>query len=202
MNDRPILSLKPKLAEAGAERVAAAVSELQTAPRTGTAQYQAGSIGSLLNVDGCYDEFGSFAVREGQKLAIREPRIMDVFWCRFTDAVYPEFGKLRPVLVVSRKNRLGTHSLVLPITTAAENAGRTAAVKLSKNPNPNSDDDSWVIADHLYAVSHWRLQRFKDNVTKELRTPKISQADLDRVLDRLWAALPKRRPLDAGNAPS
>lgn len=200
MSQRATLSIKPELKEAALKKIQENKNGIEAPPELSDdpTNFQAGSIPRLLNLTGSYDDFGSFRPDLGQKLSIREPRIKEVFWCRFTDAIHPEFGKERPVIVVSRKNRLGTFSIVAPITTAEENAEDPAALKLSSNPNPNSDADCWVLPNHLYTVSHWRLQRFKCKVEGKLVTPRVSQADFNKIVNAMWEALPTREiDLDA-----
>lgn len=199
MNERPILSLKPALQEAALrslEKKATGVSDVVGSPTVGDADFQAGSIPRLLNLTGSYDEQGSFRPDLGQRLNILEPRIKEVFWCRFTDSIFPEFGKERPVVVVSRKNKLGTFSVVAPITTCDDNADGPDALKLTSNPNPNSDADCWVLPTHLYTVSHWRLQRFRDKLDGRLVTPRVSQADFDRIIVAMLGNLPATNRID------
>jgi uncharacterized protein YifN (PemK superfamily) len=185
------LALADTLRKAAQENIQRKTKALPVARPT--THFQAGSIPALLELDGNYDEHGSFRPHPGQKLRILEPRITEVFWCRFTDTIIPEFGKLRPVVIVSKKNPLGTFSLVVPMTTSKENVSESTAIKLSSNPNPNSDVDVWALPTHVYAASHWRLLRFMDNRTKALVTPKIDQEDFDRIVSMLMLNLPTTR---------
>ena len=152
----------------------------------------AGQISHILNLDGFYNEYGAFKPSPDSRLKILQPRIKEVFWCLFTDTIHPEFGKDRPVLVLSPKNKLGTFSLVVPLTTV-DQTGNDAAVKLSSNPNRNRNDDAWAVANHVYTVSHYRLRRFWDNTAKGLFTPRVSDKDFQAVLTKLHAVLPQPR---------
>lgn len=200
MNDRPTLSIKPELLGAAKKKLGSISTEAKLEmPKEGIttlgdAALGSGSIPLLLDLSGAYNEYGSFKPHLTNRLKIGEPRLREVYWCRFTDMINPEFGKERPVVILSKKNRIGTYSIVAPITTEDENDGSENAVALSKNPNPNGGYQSWVIASHLYSVSHWRLRRFWDKAAETLVTPRISNDDLESVLQVLSKTLPGQSP--------
>jgi uncharacterized protein YifN (PemK superfamily) len=165
----------------------------------------AGSIASLLKLSGRYNEHGSFVPDARAKLRIREPKIREIYWCQFTDSLNPEFGKMRPVLIISPQNPLGTFSLVLPLSTAPKNPNDPFVHKLTQNPSRDRQGtDSWVVANHVYAVSHYRLLRFWDKSRQSLYTPRLSDPEFNEIVTKLYAALPKppeqRRPTDETGA--
>lgn len=45
------------------------------------------------------------------------PKMAQVYWCEFSPPVFPELGKMRPVVVLSRQNTLHGMVTVAPITT-------------------------------------------------------------------------------------
>jgi mRNA-degrading endonuclease toxin of MazEF toxin-antitoxin module len=66
------------------------------------------------------------------------PKLRAVYWCRFwADALRPEFYKNRPVVIVSRDNRLDGPGLVVPLTTKLQGDNKWA-YKLTENPNPEN----------------------------------------------------------------
>ena len=156
----------------------------------GNTSLVAGSISDILELEGSYDDLGTFKPTRGQKLKILEPRIKQVFWCRFTDAIEPEFGKDRPVVIISPKNKLGTFSLVLPITSIDPEDDETNSHHLPNNPNPNQEKNSWVITNHIYSVSHWRLRRFWNHEEGKLVTPLIADNIFQIIIQKTFKALP------------
>ncbi len=194
MTQRPILSLKPENKEAAQKFIDTISAEPTLASDTITVDdlsfLGAGSIPKILGIEGVYNSHGSFKPHLSNKLAIGEPRMRDVYWCRFTDAINPEFGKERPVVILSKKSIKGTFSLVVPVTTEDEGQTPENSHKLTKNPNPNGGHPAWVVASHVYTVSHWRMRRFWNNVTRNLVTPRISNEDFERVLEVLHNKIP------------
>jgi uncharacterized protein YifN (PemK superfamily) len=92
-------------------------------------------------------------------------------------------------VVLSRKNPLGTFSVVAPLTTDDENAKTETAVLLSKNPSVSSNANSWALANHLCTISHWRLRRFWDPIARKLVTPRVSEADYEAIISKAIASL-------------
>jgi uncharacterized protein YifN (PemK superfamily) len=94
------------------------------------------------------------AAPAGRVVLASAPKIRAVYWCRFwRDALRPEFYKNRPVVIVSRDNRLDGPALVVPLTTKPQGNNKWAH-KLTENPNPRKPGiDSWAICNHIYAVS-------------------------------------------------
>jgi len=199
MTERPTLSLKPEKIELAqklidARGVAEPIIIPDTAAMDDISCLGAGSIPKVLGITGAYNSHGSFKPHLTNKLAIGEPRIREVYWCRFTDAINPEFGKERPVVILSKKSVKGTFSLVVPVTTEDEGQTPENSHKLSQNPNPNGGYPAWVVASHVYSVSHWRMRRFWDKATRNLVTPRISNEDFESVLEILHNKIP---PLSA-----
>ncbi|MBB2715647.1 UNVERIFIED_ORG: uncharacterized protein YifN (PemK superfamily) [Rhizobium etli] len=194
MTERPTITLK--LNNAPAEKVIEAANTsspplASTIPETmDISCLGAGSIPKILQLQGAYNTHGSFKPHLTNKLAIGEPRIREVYWCKFTDAINPEFGKERPVVILSKKSFKGTFSLVVPVTTEDEGQTPDNSHRLSRNPNPNGGYPAWVVASHVYSVSHWRLRRFWDNASRQLTTPRISNEDFDCLLKILHEKIP------------
>lgn len=113
------------------------------------------------------------------------PKIRAVYWCDFwKDALRPEFCKKRPVVVVSRDNRLDGPVMVVPLTRKAQ-GGNKWAFKLSENPNPGKPGvDSWAVCNHIYTVSCARLEQMQGGA------PRMKQADFDEVVRLLLKAMP------------
>lgn len=101
----------------------------------------------------------------GRVVLASAPKIRAVYWCRFwRDALRPEFYKNRPVVVVSRDNRLDGPALVAPLTTKPQGDNRSA-YKLTENPNPRKASiDSWAVCNRIYAVSCARLAQMDGGV--------------------------------------
>lgn len=181
------MSLKPTLKAAAAANLATK-TDLQVGMEIGDLPRPLG-LRRMLGIDGHHTAAGHFRPLNSVKLKIREPRIREIFWCSFTGSMYPEFGKRRPVLVISKNNPLGSQSIVAPLTTAEENESYPFAVKLLANPNRDNDAASFVVADHIYTMSHYRFERFKDR-TGELYNPRLGKAEFKKILKVLCTTLP------------
>lgn len=125
------------------------------------------------------------AAPAGRVVLASAPKIRAVFWCRFwRDALRPEFYKNRPVVVVSRDNRLDRPALVVPLTTKPQ-GGNKWAYKLTENPNPRKPAiGSRAVCDHIYAVSCARLAQMDGGV------PRMNTHDFDEVVRLMLKALP------------
>jgi mRNA interferase MazF len=121
----------------------------------------------------------------GLVVLVSAPKIRAVYWCRFWhDALRPEFYKNRPVVIVSRDNRLDGPALVVPLTTKPQGTNKWA-FKLTENPNPAKPAiDSWAICNHIYAVSCARLAQMDGGV------PRMKQQDFDEIVRLMLRALP------------
>jgi len=129
------------------------------------------------------------AAPAGRIVLASAPKIRAVYWCRFwRDALRPEFYKNRPVVIVSRDNRLDGPALVVPLTTKPQGANKWA-YKLTENPNPRKPTiDSWAICNHIYAVSCARLAQMDGGV------PRMQPRDFDEVVRLMLRALPDPPP--------
>jgi mRNA interferase MazF len=121
----------------------------------------------------------------GRVVLASAPKIRAVYWCRFwRDALRPEFYKNRPVVVVSRDNRLDGPALVVPLTTKPQGNNKWA-YKLTENPNPGKPTiESWAVCNHIYAVSCARLAQMDGGV------PRMKPQDFDEVVRLMLRALP------------
>jgi mRNA interferase MazF len=114
------------------------------------------------------------------------PKIRELYWCDFwKDVILPEMWKRRPALVVSYKNALHGHCLILPISTDPQlGANAKWAHKLSVNLDRGRD--SWVICNHPYTVSTARLQPLSGSAV-----PRLAEPEFNLVLAKLMEWLPK-----------
>ena len=113
------------------------------------------------------------------------PKIRAVYWCRFwKDTIRPEFHKTRPVVVVSRNNRLDGPIVVVPLTTLPQRNNRWA-VKLSENLAARRPDvPQWAVCDHLYTVACSRLYLVRGGA------PRLSPEEFDRIVQLIMQKLP------------
>ena len=112
------------------------------------------------------------------------PRLRQFYWCDFTTPpVLPEFGKSRPVLVLSPNNTLNGHCLVLPVSTDPQTGRERWAHKIA-NP-PFDRRDCWIVCNHLYTVSNARLAP-----PKARKIPRLPAEEFDAVLDIVRDWLP------------
>ena len=113
------------------------------------------------------------------------PKIRQILWCDFSEhSILPEFGKTRPVIIMSFKHVLKGHCCVLPISTddqtgLSEIWGHPLSVQLTAGRR------SWVVCNHPYTISNERLSPFDDN------TPRLDEQEFNQILEKLLAWLPK-----------
>jgi mRNA interferase MazF len=114
------------------------------------------------------------------------PSIREIYWCDFPlDPILPEMGKTRPALVVSFKNTLTGHCLVLPISTDPQDGMSAAwAHRLSLELEPGRV--SYVVCNHLYTVATARLQPLVGK-----RVPRLGIKEFDEILVRMHGWLPR-----------
>jgi mRNA interferase MazF len=129
------------------------------------------------------------AAPAGRVVLASAPKIRAVYWCGFwQDALRPEFYKNRPVVIVSRDNRLDGPALVVPLTTKPQGNNKWA-YKLTENPNPRKPSiDSWAVCNHVDAVSCARLRQMDGGV------PRMKPVDFDEVVRLMLRALPDPPP--------
>jgi len=109
------------------------------------------------------------------------PRIRQVFWCDFPDdAQLPEFWKVRPVLVISKKASLYGSVTVLPFTTKSQ-PDNPAAYPVK---NPTTGRQSWVICNYITTVAVSRLRQDNRGLVK------LADDDFDKVIDLMQKYLP------------
>ena len=96
----------------------------------------------------------------------------------------PEFYTNRPVVVVSRDNRLDGPVLVVPLTTKVQGDNKWP-YKLTENPNPRRPDiDNGAVCNHIFAVSRARLLQTDGGA------PRMKQNDFDGFVRLMLRALP------------
>ena len=116
---------------------------------------------------------------------IHAPKIRQVYWCKFPETEFSnEFGydqKLRPVVVISKQNRLHGTVVIVPFSTV--NQTRTeVSVKLI---SPILGECSWVVCSHPTTVSTRRL--IPD---KKLGVVRMEYSVFQRVKDKILSNLP------------
>lgn len=112
------------------------------------------------------------------------PKIRQIYWCEYPDdSIVPEFGKTRPVLIVSFKQVLKGHSCILPISTDdQEGKSREWAHPLSLELTLGRR--SWVVCNHPTTISHERLSPFKN-------MPRLSEAEFNEIIAIMHKWLPQ-----------
>lgn len=114
---------------------------------------------------------------------IAAPRIRQMYWCRLPkDAELPELWKRRPVIIISYRNTLSGHVTVVPTTTVEQEENEWAYKLTTTMGRP-----SWAICDKPLTVAVSRLERFRT-------IPRITEAELNEILFRLFQWLPEPRP--------
>jgi mRNA interferase MazF len=125
-----------------------------------------------------------YAPRRIQPVIRAAPKIRQIYWCEFPkDAWLPEFGKLRPVLVISYRHVLKGHCLVLPITTSGQE-GLSAEWAHPLRYPLDERRDSIVVCNHLCTVSNARLRQFGKAI------PRISEGEFHDILQKVMSWLP------------
>jgi len=110
---------------------------------------------------------------------IGAPKIRQMYWCRLPrDAELPELWKLRPVIIVSYRNRLTGHVTVIPTTTVEQTDNEWAYKLATTMGRP-----SWAICDKPMTVAVSRLTRFRT-------IPRLTEDEFDEVLRLLHRWLP------------
>jgi mRNA interferase MazF len=110
------------------------------------------------------------------------PKIRQLYWCDFwNEAQLPEFWKRRPVVIVSFKHVLSGACTVIP-TSSQPQPNNPWAFKLATTIDGSP---SWAICNHPATVAISRLSPHKGPV------PRLTQAEFDEVLTRLFGWLPK-----------
>jgi len=110
------------------------------------------------------------------------PKLRQIYWCDFPrDAQLPEMWKTRPVVIVSYKNTLTGHSLVVPTTTSPQGnnpwACQLAAYIAGR--------ENWAVCNQPYTVANSRLSQSHGAI------PLVSEAEFNQILERLMRWLPR-----------
>lgn len=117
------------------------------------------------------------------------PRVGNLYWCAFHDERHihvPEMWKVRPVVVVSRKNVLRGKCTVLPFSTSDRNEFGEFAFEVSAEVRKIIDKErTWVLCDHPVTVATSRLTQIKGAVP---RMPAAELADVLRLMLKSLAA--------------
>ncbi len=114
------------------------------------------------------------------------PKIRQLYWCDFRgDVLLPEMGKVRPVLIISYRNSLYGHCLVLPTSTDPQQ-GESAKWAHPLSIKVDGHRRSWVVCNHLYTVSTARLQPLFGSMI-----PRLDEAEFNQILTKVMAWLPK-----------
>ncbi|MFO1141542.1 MAG: type II toxin-antitoxin system PemK/MazF family toxin [Amaricoccus sp.] len=114
------------------------------------------------------------------------PRIRQLYWCDFgCDVILPEMHKERPVVIISFKNTLHGHCLVLPTSTDPQE-GESAQWAHKLSLKPDGARDSWVVCNHLYTVSTARLAPLAGKAI-----PRLNEAEFNQILSKTMAWLPR-----------
>ena len=114
------------------------------------------------------------------------PKIRQIYWCDFgSSPILPEMGKIRPALIISFRNSLSGHCLVLPVSSGKqEKASEPWAHQLWNGVE--ADKHSFVICNHLYTVATARLQPFD-----AARIPRLGEAEFKDILEKMYRLLPR-----------
>ena len=118
------------------------------------------------------------------------PRVGLLYWCAFHDERHihiPEMWKVRPVVVVSRKNSLRGKCTVLPFSTSERNESGELAFEASAATRKllDNSDRTWVLCDHPVTVATSRLSQIKGGVP---RMPRNELADVLSLMLKSLAA--------------
>lgn len=106
----------------------------------------------------------------------------------------PEFWKKRPVIVISRNNRLSGKVIVLPVTTDEDNESYEGSIELSPSTRDKINGKRcWAVFDHPMTIATSRL----DYINK--RPPRIEQGELSIILERFHSTIARwQQPTKAG----
>ena len=116
------------------------------------------------------------------------PRIRQIYLCDFwREAIYPEFWKTRPVLIVSKRATLDGHALALPISASPQDSRMPWIHPLRFDWSPAQARQRWVICDHIYTVSTARLQP-----VGRFGVPRLEAGEFSEIVGRMLACLPEQ----------
>jgi mRNA interferase MazF len=113
------------------------------------------------------------------------PKVRQMYWCDFwEDACLPEMCKTRPVVILSFKNTLHGHCLVVPTSTDPQE-GQSAKWAHPLSFAPDGRRASWVVCNHLYTVSTARLAPLSGT-----HIPRLSEDEFNAILTLVHQWLP------------
>ena len=119
------------------------------------------------------------------------PKLGNLYWCTFPDPEHvhlPEMWKTRPVIVISRRNRLIGKVSALPLSTEIRNRDNKHSFQLSRQIcELLTGDETWVLCDHIVTVSTSRLSQVRGYV------PSVRGQELAEILDLMHSALGSAR---------
>jgi mRNA interferase MazF len=120
----------------------------------------------------------------------KPPRIKEIFWCQFPrDAELPEFWKVRPVVVLSRKVDLNGTVFVVPCTSC-DQKGSSDAVEISTTIG---GPKTWAICDKPVSVAVSRLRPPKGK-------PEVTDRELTEIVRKVALLMPHPIVSDAKRA--
>ena len=144
---------------------------------------------------------GWVRISRRQRLILSRPRFQQVYWVDFPhDAYAPEFVGEHPGIVIRSAGNLNEPCVVVPLTSRDQGA-RPHTYKLTRNPNPRSNGDSWAVCDHLYTISLCRLRPFLDRF-KQNAYPKVSDVDMREISKRVVGSLGSLHACAAASPPA
>jgi len=130
-------------------------------------------------------EDAAYAPRRIKPRIKSAPKVRQIYWCDFgSSPVLPEMGKLRPALIISFRNKLVGHCLVLPISSG-EQLGEAEQWAHRLEVPFVEGRDSFVICNHLYTVATARLQPLMSE-----KVPRLNELEFNRILERVYRWLP------------
>lgn len=99
----------------------------------------------------------------------------------------PEMHKRRPVVVMSYKNTLHGHCLVVPTSTDPQE-GKSADWAHPLSIKPDGRRDTWVVCNHLYTVSTSRF-----SPPGQGAIPRVPEDEFNVILTKVLKWLPVPR---------
>ena len=150
-----------------------------------------------------YDYIGTEAVAEEKQLVFnigdfdffRSPIVSEVWWCEYSPSVLPEFGKRRPVVVLSFQiiDERDSIATIVPMTRKPPNPKTKKGRKDIKNAvqikSPIGGDDAWVFCNHITTVSTWRLHA--PTYSKRDGFPKKEFNQIQEIVEKVLEKLPE-----------
>ncbi|MCL2717140.1 MAG: type II toxin-antitoxin system PemK/MazF family toxin [Alphaproteobacteria bacterium] len=119
------------------------------------------------------------------------PRAGQVLICDFNDFRPPEMVKTRPVIVVSPRLPYRSEIVaIVPISRSPPKHNLPFCYRMSKNYNPQEDDDvpCWAKADLVMNLGLYRMHGFNVGQGK-WEYPKVSDTDLEGVRHAILCGL-------------